>query len=274
MKSRYFPRTTKYKTPSTKYELLMRKPVIAGNWKMYKTVGESVATAVALKPLVANANHCEVLIAPVFTALKSVADRLEGSNIQVAGQDCATEKNEGAFTGEVAAFMLRDAGCSHVIVGHSERRQYYLENDHLISRKAQAGIAAGLRVIVCIGETLEQRESGKAQDVVSEQVVGSLSGLTASDLDRIIVAYEPVWAIGTGRTATPEQAQEMHAFIRRVFAERYSPEAADALRVLYGGSVKPDNIAGLMKQADIDGALVGGASLKAESFAEIVNYNR
>jgi len=139
----------------------MRRPVIAGNWKMYKTVGDSVTTAVALKPLVANANHCEVIIAPVFTALKSVADRLEGSNIQVAGQDCATEKNEGAFTGEVAAFMLRDAGCSHVIVGHSERRQYYLENDHLISRKTQAGIAAGLSVIVCIGETLEQRESGK-----------------------------------------------------------------------------------------------------------------
>jgi len=252
----------------------MRRPVIAGNWKMYKTVGDSVTTAVALKPLVANANHCEVIIAPVFTALKSVADRLEGSNIQVAGQDCATEKNEGAFTGEVAAFMLRDAGCSHVIVGHSERRQYYLENDHLISRKTQAGIAAGLSVIVCIGETLEQRESGKAQDIVSEQIVGSLSGLTASDLDRIILAYEPVWAIGTGRTATPEQAQEMHAFIRRVFAERYSQAAAEALRILYGGSVKPDNIAGLMKQSDIDGALVGGASLHAESFAQIVNYNK
>src|SRR6266545_1569698 len=252
----------------------MRKPVIAGNWKMYKTVGDSIATAVALKPLVANANHCEVVIAPVFTALKSVADRLEGSNIKVAGQDCATEKSEGAFTGEVAAFMLRDAGCSHVIVGHSERRQYYLENDHVISRKTQAGIAAGLSVIVCIGETLEQRDRGKAQDVVSEQIVGSLSGLTASDLDRIIVAYEPVWAIGTGRTATPEQAQEMHAFIRRVFAERHSPSAANALRILYGGSVKPENIAGLMKQPDIDGGLVGGASLNAESFAQIVNYDR
>jgi len=170
--------------------------------------------------------------------------------------------------------MVRDAGCSHVIVGHSERRQYYLENDHLVSRKAQAGIAAGLSVIVCIGETLEQRDRGKAQDAVSEQIVGSLSGLTASDLDRIIVAYEPVWAIGTGRTATPEQAQEMHAFIRRVFAERYSQAAAEALRILYGGSVKPDNIAGLMKQSDIDGALVGGASLNAESFAQIVNYNK
>jgi triosephosphate isomerase len=252
----------------------MRKPVIAGNWKMYKTVADSVTTALALKPLVANANHCEVVIAPVFTALKSVADRLEGSNIKVSAQNCATEKTEGAFTGEVAAFMLRESGCSHVIVGHSERRQYYLETDQIVSQKAQAGLAAGLIVIICVGEMLEQRDQGKALDVVKDQIVGSLSGLTAPDLDRIIVAYEPVWAIGTGRTATPEQAQEMHAFIRRVFAERYSPAAAEVLRILYGGSVKPDNIAGLMKQTDIDGALVGGASLQAESFAQIVNYNQ
>jgi len=250
----------------------MRKSVIAGNWKMYKNVGDSVTTAVALKPLVANANHCEVVIAPVFTALKSVADRLEGSNIRVSAQNCATERAEGAFTGEVATFMLRDAGCSHVIVGHSERRQYFLETDQIVSQKTQAGLAAGLMVIVCVGETLEQRDQGKALDVVKGQIVGSLSGLTASDLDRIIIAYEPVWAIGTGRTATPEQAQEMHAFIRRVFAEGHSPAAAEALRILYGGSVKPDNIAGLMKQTDIDGALVGGASLSAESFAQIVNY--
>jgi triosephosphate isomerase len=250
----------------------MRKPVIAGNWKMYKTIGESVATALALKPLVANANHCEVVIAPVFTALKSVADRLEGSNIKIAAQNCAAEQKEGAFTGEVAASMVRDAGCSHVIVGHSERRQYYFDSDEIVSRKTQAGLAAGLTVIVCVGETLEQRDQGSAESVVRNQLAGGLSGLTASDLDRIIVAYEPVWAIGTGRTATPEQAQEMHAFIRRVFAERHSEAAANAIRVLYGGSVKPDNIAGLMKQPDIDGALVGGASLKAESFAEIVNY--
>src|SRR5207245_4582410 len=179
----------------------MRKPVIAGNWKMYKTVGESVATAVALKPLVANANHCEVVIAPVFTALKSVADRLEGSNIRIAGQDCASEQNEGAFTGEVAAFMLRDAGCSQVIVGHSERRQYYFESDTIVSRKTRAGIAAGLTVIMCVGETLEPRDQGNAERVVSEHLAGGLSGLTAADLDRIMVAYEPVWAIGTGRRA-------------------------------------------------------------------------
>jgi triosephosphate isomerase len=250
----------------------MRKPVIAGNWKMYKTVGESVATALALKSLVANATHCEVVIAPVFTALKSVADRLEGSNIRIAAQNCAAEQKEGAFTGEVAGSMVRDAGCSHVIVGHSERRQHYFESDGIVSRKTQAGLAAELTVIVCVGETLEQRDQGNAESVVRNQLAGGLSGLTASDLDRIIVAYEPVWAIGTGRTATPEQAQEMHAFIRRVFAERHSEAAAKAIRVLYGGSVKPDNIAGLMKQPDIDGALVGGASLKAESFAEIVNY--
>jgi triosephosphate isomerase len=252
----------------------MRKPVIAGNWKMYKLIAESVQTAVALKPLVANANHCEVVIAPVFTALKTVTDRLEGSNIRVAGQDCSTESKHGAHTGEVAADMLRDAGATHVIVGHSERRQYYHETDDFVNRKALSALAAGLRVIVCVGETLEQRDGGVAERVVKGQVEGGLRDLTASDLERIIIAYEPVWAIGTGRTATPAQAQEMHAFVRRVFAGRFSQEAAAALRILYGGSVKPDNIAGLMKQPDVDGALVGGASLEAETFAKIINYDR
>jgi triosephosphate isomerase len=250
----------------------MRKPVIAGNWKMYKTIGESVDTVLALKPLVANANHCEVIVAPVFTALKIVADRLESSNIQVAGQNCSTEVEEGAHTGELAAFMLRDAGARYVIVGHSERRQLYFETDSMVQRKCEAALGTGLTVIMCVGESLAQREQGTADNVVSGQLNGGLGSLTASDLDRIIIAYEPVWAIGTGRTATPEQAQEMHAFIRRVFADRYSKQAADALRILYGGSVKPDNIGGLMSQKDIDGALVGGASLKAESFAQIVNY--
>jgi triosephosphate isomerase len=252
--------------------MFYRKPVIAGNWKMYKTLSESVETALALKPLVANANHCEVVIAPVFTALKTVCDRLEGSNVKVAAQDCSTEKEEGAHTGEVAAFMLRDVGAKFVIVGHSERRQFYAETDEMVNRKVKAALASGLTVIMCVGEMLAQREDGSAENVVSTQLIGGVAGLTASDLDRIIVAYEPVWAIGTGRTATPEQAQEMHAFIRRVFADRHSKAAADALRILYGGSVKPDNIAGLMAQADIDGALVGGASLKADSFAQIVNY--
>jgi triosephosphate isomerase len=250
----------------------MRKPVIAGNWKMYKLLGEAVDTALALKPLVANANHCEVVIAPVFTALKTVADRLEGSNVGVAGQNCSTELSEGAHTGEVTAAMLRDVGARYVIVGHSERRHLYFETDSMVNKKCHAGLAANLSVIFCVGESLAQREQGTAERVVSGQLNGGLTGLTASDLDRIIVAYEPVWAIGTGRTATPEQAQEMHAFIRRVFADRYSDQAGSELRILYGGSVKPDNIAGLMSQTDIDGALVGGASLEAESFAKIVNY--
>ena len=241
---------------------------------MYKTVAEAVATAQSLRPLVANANHCEIVIAPVFTALKTVADRLEGSNIRVAAQNCSTETKHGAHTGEVAADMLRDVGATHVIVGHSERRQFYCETDSFVQRKTQAALAAGLNVIVCIGETLEQREVGTAESVVRGQLEGGLQGLTTSDLDRIMLAYEPVWAIGTGLTATPEQAQEMHAFVRRVFAERHSGQASEQLRILYGGSVKPDNIAGLMRQPDVDGALVGGASLDAETFAQIVHYNR
>ena len=241
---------------------------------MYKLIAESVATVLELKPLVANANHCEVVIAPVFTAIKTLADRLEGSNIRVSGQDCSTETKYGAHTGEVAADMLRDAGATHCIVGHSERRHIYGEKDTDVNKKALAALAAGMTAILCVGETLEEREGGEAESVVRRQLEGGLRDLTASDLDRIIVAYEPVWAIGTGRTATPEQAQEMHAFVRRVFAERFSVEAANRLRVLYGGSVKPDNIAGLMKQKDVDGALVGGASLDAETFAQIIHYNR
>lgn len=241
---------------------------------MYKTIAESLETALALKPLVANANHCEVVIAPVFTSIKTVADRLEGSNIHVAAQDCSTEVEEGAHTGEVSAAMLREAGATYGIIGHSERRQFYFETDSIVSRKTRAALSAGLTAIVCVGETLAQREAGNAESVVRSQLRSGLGGLTVTDLPRIIVAYEPVWAIGTGRTATPEQAQEMHAFIRLVFREEHSRESAVNLRILYGGSVKPDNISGLMTREDIDGALVGGASLKAESFAQIVNYNR
>ena len=252
----------------------MRKPVIAGNWKMYKTIAQAVDTALDLKPLVTNANHCEVVIAPVFTAIKTVADRLEGSNIKIAGQDCAPLGLHGPHTGEVAADMLQDAGAKVVIVGHSERRQMYGDTDALVQAKARAGLDAGLTVIVCVGESLEDRDGGEEENVVREQLAGSLSGLTGADMQRIIIAYEPVWAIGTGRTATPEQAQEMHAFIRRFLAHRYAAVVADSMRILYGGSVKPDNVAALMKQPDIDGALVGGASLQADSFARIVHYNR
>ncbi|HTK24968.1 MAG TPA: triose-phosphate isomerase [Pyrinomonadaceae bacterium] len=250
----------------------MRKPVIAGNWKMYKLLGEAVGTALALKPLVVNANHCEVVIAPVFTALKMVADRLEGSNIKVAAQDCSTEMKFGAQTGEVSAEMLKDVGCSHVIIGHSERRQFYGETDTSVDLKTKAALAAGLSPIVCVGEMLAEREAGSAESVVKSQLVNGLAGLTVADVERIIVAYEPVWAIGTGKTATPDQAQEMHGFIRLAVAEIHGKEIADKTRILYGGSVKPDNIGDLMDQPDVDGALVGGASLEAESFARIVNY--
>jgi triosephosphate isomerase len=250
----------------------MRRPVIAGNWKMYKLLSDAVDTAVALKPLVANANHCEVVIAPVFTALKTVAARLEGSNIHVAAQDCAAEAKHGAHTGEVAADMIKDAGCSHVIVGHSERRQLYGETDATVNAKTKAAIRAGLTAIVCVGETLSEREAGKAESVVKTQLNAGLEGLTVADTERIIIAYEPVWAIGTGKTATPEQAQEMHGVIRRTVAETHGKGVADAIRILYGGSVKPENISELLSQEDVDGALVGGASLEAESFAKIVNY--
>jgi triosephosphate isomerase len=250
----------------------MRKPVIAGNWKMFKLLNEAVDTALALKPLVANAGHCDVVIAPVFTAIKTVADRLEGSNIQIAGQDCAIQNDFGAHTGEVAPVMLKDVGCSHVIIGHSERRQFYGETDESVNWKTMAALAAGLTAIVCVGETLIEREAGNAENVVKTQLDGGLSSLTANDLERIIIAYEPVWAIGTGKTATPEQAQEMHGFIRTCLSETHSSVVANEVRILYGGSVKPENIVTLMSQLDVDGALVGGASLDADSFAKIVNY--
>ncbi len=250
----------------------MRKPVIAGNWKMYKMHDEAVNTALALKSLVSNANHCEVVIAPVFTALKTVADRLEGSNVKIAAQNCSTKQEFGAQTGEVLAAMLKDVGCEYVIVGHSERRQFYHESDIFVNEKTKAALAAGLTAIVCVGEALEMRQAGKAENIVKSQLEGALDGLTVSDMERIIIAYEPVWAIGTGQTATPQQAQEMHAFIRNVLAANHGRATAENTRILYGGSVKPENIAQLMSETDIDGALVGGASLEAESFAKIVNY--
>ncbi len=250
----------------------MRKPVIAGNWKMFKTISEAVNTAVALKPLVSNANHCEIVIAPVFTALKSVADRLEGSNIHVASQNVSDQIKHGAHTGEICGDMLKDAGCSHVIIGHSERRAMYGDSDAFINRKIQAALHFGLTPIFCVGETLEERDAGKEESVVASQLANGLQGI--GDLTKIIIAYEPVWAIGTGRTASPEQAQQMHASIRGWLNTNSGSEIAAGLRILYGGSVKPENISELMNCADIDGALVGGASLDAESFARIVNYHQ
>jgi triosephosphate isomerase len=224
-----------------------------------------------LKHLVAGTTGVEIVVAPVFTALSRVAEALSGSNVKLSAQDCYWEE-EGAFTGEVAPKLLKDAGCSHVIIGHSERRQYFGETDDTVNKKAKAAIAAGLSAIVCVGETLGEREADMTFPVIETQVKGSLAGFSADLLARVIIAYEPVWAIGTGKTASDAQAQEVHAFIRTLVAKQFGQAAADAIRILYGGSVKPDNVKGLMSQPDIDGALVGGASLKADSFAAIANF--
>jgi triosephosphate isomerase len=249
----------------------MRRPVIAGNWKMYKTIAEAVGFIEKLKPMVAEASHCEIVVAPPFTAIAAVAAAAKGSNIAVAGQDVHWDK-EGAHTGDVSPAMLLDAGATYVILGHSERRQDHGETDAIVNRKLKAALAAGLKPIVCVGETLAEREGNQTETVLARQFAGSLAALTPADLSRIIIAYEPVWAIGTGRTATPEIAQAAHAFLRRQASQRFGEEVAAGLRILYGGSVKPDNIAGLMAREDIDGALVGGASLKADSFSALVNY--
>ncbi|MFV0388830.1 MAG: triose-phosphate isomerase [Pyrinomonadaceae bacterium] len=251
---------------------MARKPLIAGNWKMYKLLDEAVETAVELKRLVVNVSHCEIIIAPVFTALKTVSSRLEGSNVSVAAQNCAMQIEHSANTGEVCADMLRDVGCTYIIVGHSERRQFYGETNETVNKKAKACLHFGLTAIVCVGESLEERENGGAKSVVETQLAAALEGLTVSDMERIIIAYEPVWAIGTGKTASPEQAQEMHSFIRRTLSSLQGDAVAQNTRILYGGSVKPENVSDLMSREDIDGALVGGASLDAESFAKIVHF--
>ena len=249
----------------------MRTPVIAGNWKLFKTIGEATALVQELKPLVAGTAGVEVVIAPVFTALSRVSDAVSGTSIKLAAQDCYWQE-EGAFTGEVSPKLLKDAGCSHVIIGHSERRQYFGETDETVNKKGNAAIAAGLAAIVCVGETLAERESEATFSVIEKQVTGALAGFTSEMLTQVIIAYEPVWAIGTGRTASDDQAQEVHAFIRTLIARLVNQATADAIRILYGGSVKPENVKGLMTCPDIDGALVGGASLKADTFAAIVNF--
>ena len=249
----------------------MRRPIIAGNWKMYKTRGETGAFFQALIPQIRNVEHCEIVVAPPFPSLATAAAAAEGSPVRIAAQDVYWEA-QGAFTGEVSVAMLRDVGCALTIIGHSERRQYFGETNETVEKKTRAAISGGLKAIVCVGEILSERDAGQALDVVRRQLREGLGRLTPADLSHIIVAYEPVWAIGTGRTATPEIAAEMHAAIRKTFAEIYNEAAAGALRILYGGSVKPDNIAALMKEEDIDGALVGGASLDPASFAAIINY--
>ena len=251
----------------------MRKPVIAGNWKMYKTIDEAVRFVRELRPLVARAEHCEIIVAPPFTALRAAADAARGSNIAVAAQDAHWD-TEGAHTGDISMRMLLDAGCTHVILGHSERRQDHWETDEDVNRKLKAALGAGLIPIVCVGETLVERESGRTEDVLERQFSRGFAGLTLPEFSRIMMAYEPVWAIGTGRTATPEMAAASHAQLRSLVGDRCGDVTANQIRILYGGSVKPENIRGLVAKAGIDGALVGGASLKADSFAAIVNDSR
>jgi triosephosphate isomerase len=249
----------------------LRRPVIAGNWKMYKTQSETRAFFAAFLPLVAASNHCDMIIAPPFTAISAAVESARGSAAAIAAQNLHWER-EGAFTGEISAPMIVEAGCSAVIIGHSERRHYFGETDESVNRKLKAALAAGLTPIVCVGETLAEREANHTDAVLQRQFEGGFAALTPQDFSRILVAYEPVWAIGTGRTATPEMASGAHRHVRGLAAKLFTPELAAALRILYGGSVKPDNIRGLMDQADIDGALVGGASLDPKSFAAIVNY--
>lgn len=249
----------------------MRRPVIAGNWKMFKTVAETRAFFAALKPLVSASTHCDIVVAPPFTALAAAAEAAGGSNIAISGQNMHWEK-QGAFTGEVSAAMLLEAGCRYVILGHSERRQLFGETDDTVAKKLLAALAAGLIPIVCVGETLDERNRNETEAVLARQFNGACAALTAEQFSRILLAYEPVWAIGTGRTATPEMAGDAHRFLRNQAATRFTSERASDLRILYGGSVKPDNTRGLMAQMEIDGALVGGASLDASSFAAIVNF--
>jgi triosephosphate isomerase len=251
----------------------MRIPVIAGNWKLFKKTAEALQLVQELAPLVKDVKDVEIIVAPSFTVLGPVRSLLFDSPISVAGQDCFWEE-EGAFTGEVSPGMLIDAGCSHVIIGHSERRQLFGETDETVNKKISAAIRAGLSVIFCIGETLQEREAGETFAVLERQIRTGLDKISSAEMEKILLAYEPVWAIGTGKTATDEQAQESHAFIRRLVAKLFSDSIAEGLRILYGGSVKPGNIRNLMLQSDVDGALVGGASLSAESFAAIIRYQK
>jgi triosephosphate isomerase len=246
-----------------------RKLIIAGNWKMNKTVAESLALVGDLKRELANVKEVDIVVAPPFTALSEVSKSILDSNIKLAAQNMS-ENNFGAFTGEICAGMLKEFSTRYVILGHSERRQFQKETDALIAKKAAAVHAANLKPIVCVGETLAEREGGLMEQVLETQVRGSLAGLTKEQMIETVIAYEPVWAIGTGKTATTQQAQDAHAFIRKTLAAMFDSEVARKVRIQYGGSVKPNNAKELMSQPDVDGALVGGASLEARSFADIV----
>jgi len=244
---------------------------MAGNWKMYKTPAETTAFFGKFRPLVEKSEHCEIVICPSFTNLAAAVDAAKGSAIRVGAQNIAWAK-EGAFTGEISGAMIRAVGATHAIVGHSERRQYFGETDETVLRRTEATLEAGLTPIVCVGERLEEREAGNTEAVLIRQFHDGIAGLSADRFAKIVIAYEPVWAIGTGKTATPEIAADAHRVIRAQVRTKYGKEPADAVRILYGGSVKPDNVKALMAQPEIDGTLVGGASLDAVGFASIVNF--
>jgi len=251
----------------------MRRPIIVGNWKMHKTTAEAVALVKALRSSVAQVHDVDIGVAPPYTALMVVAEALRGSTIFVTAQNMHWEP-QGAFTGEISAAMLSDVGCTRVIVGHSERRQYFAETDATVNRKLRAALNAQLDPILCIGETLDQREGNATFSVLAQQIRQGLADIAAAGMSRVVMAYEPIWAIGTGKTATPAQAQEVHAFIRGLLGELYGKALADEVRIQYGGSVNAGNIHTLMTQPDVDGALVGGASLEAPSFGQIVSFQR
>lgn len=251
----------------------MRKPLIAGNWKMYKTTTDAVALVTRLKQLLGQSDGAEVVVCPPFTALSAVGNALRGSRIGLGAQNMHWEK-EGAYTGEVSPVMLADLGCRYVILGHSERRHYFGETDVNINRKLKAALELELIPIVCVGETRTEREGGRTIEVVDGQLQGGLDGISPEGGAGIAIAYEPVWAIGTGLTATPAQAAEVHTFIRKRLRDLWGDRVAAAIRILYGGSVKPDNIDALMAEPEIDGALVGGASLTVDAFARIVQFNK
>jgi len=246
-----------------------RKPIIAGNWKMYKTAAEAAALVNELKREVASVKAVEVVVCPPFTALAAVSPLLQNSNIQLGAQNVHWEK-EGAFTGEIATPMLKELFVRYAVVGHSERRQFFGETNEGVNKRAKAALTHGMRPIICVGETLAQREAGQTDTVVRDHVTGALAGFSKDDILEAVIAYEPVWAIGTGRNATPAQAQEVHAFIRQLLKQTFDTATAEKVRIQYGGSVKPANAKELLGQPDVDGALVGGASLKAADFAAIV----